>query len=67
VHVASPIPAAAPKTEDELIVPAGERFIAASGSLLSMLDIATVLRHRLGDAKKVRTRRCRTGSSDWAR
>jgi dihydroflavonol-4-reductase len=35
----------------------GERFIAVSGGLMSMLDIATVLRTRLGDAaSKVPTR-----------
>jgi dihydroflavonol-4-reductase len=35
----------------------GERFIAVSGDIMSMLDIATVLRTRLGDAaKKVPTR-----------
>src|SRR5215813_10272199 len=35
----------------------GERFIAASGDLMSMLDIATVLRARLGAAAaKVPTR-----------
>jgi dihydroflavonol-4-reductase len=35
----------------------GERFIAVSGSAMSMLDIATVLKARLGDAaKKVPTR-----------
>jgi len=35
----------------------GERFIAVSGGLMSMLDIATVLRARLGDAaRKVPTR-----------
>jgi len=35
----------------------GERFIAVSGEVMSMLDIATVLRARLGDAaKKVPTR-----------
>ncbi len=35
----------------------GERFIAVSGGIMSMLDIATVLRARLGDAaKKVPTR-----------
>ncbi|OLC44217.1 MAG: epimerase [Acidobacteria bacterium 13_1_40CM_65_14] len=35
----------------------GERFIAFSGDIMSMLDIATVLRTRLGDAaKKVPTR-----------
>ena len=35
----------------------GERFIAVSGDIMSMLDIATVLRARLGDtAKKVPTR-----------
>lgn len=36
---------------------AGERFIAVSGGLMSMLDIATVLKARLGDAaRKVPTR-----------
>jgi nucleoside-diphosphate-sugar epimerase len=30
----------------------GERFIATSGGLMSMLDIATVLRTRLGDAAR---------------
>jgi nucleoside-diphosphate-sugar epimerase len=30
----------------------GERFIAVSGDIMSMLDIATVLRTRLGDAAK---------------
>ncbi len=36
---------------------AGERFIASSGDVLSMLDIARVLRARLGDAaRKVPTR-----------
>jgi len=30
----------------------GERFIAVSGEVMSMLDIATVLRARLGDAAK---------------
>jgi nucleoside-diphosphate-sugar epimerase len=35
----------------------GERFIAVSGAAMSMLDIATVLKARLGDAaKKVPTR-----------
>jgi nucleoside-diphosphate-sugar epimerase len=35
----------------------GERFIAVSGNVMSMLDIATVLKARLGrDAKKVPTR-----------
>ena len=35
----------------------GERFIAVSGEAMSMLDIATVLKARLGDAaKKVPTR-----------
>jgi nucleoside-diphosphate-sugar epimerase len=35
----------------------GERFIAASGDIMSMLDIATVLKARLGDAaKKLPTR-----------
>jgi len=35
----------------------GERFIAVSGEVMSMLDIATVLKARLGDAaKKVPTR-----------
>jgi nucleoside-diphosphate-sugar epimerase len=35
----------------------GERFIAVSGEVMSMLDIARVLRARLGDAaKKVPTR-----------
>ena len=35
----------------------GERFIAVSGGIMSMLDIATVLKARLGDAaKKVPTR-----------
>jgi nucleoside-diphosphate-sugar epimerase len=35
----------------------GERFIAISGDIMSMLDIATVLRTRLGEAaKKVPTR-----------
>jgi len=35
----------------------GERFIAVSGGIMSMLDIATVLKTRLGDAaKKVPTR-----------
>jgi len=35
----------------------GERFIAASGAIMSMLDIATVLRARLGEAaRKVPTR-----------
>ena len=35
----------------------GERFIAASGGIMSMLDIARVLRARLGDAaRKVPTR-----------
>jgi nucleoside-diphosphate-sugar epimerase len=35
----------------------GERFIAVSGGIMSMLDIATVLRARLGDAaRKVPTR-----------
>jgi len=35
----------------------GERFIAASGGIMSMLDIAKVLRTRLGDAaKRVPTR-----------
>jgi len=35
----------------------GERFIAVSGGVMSMLDIATVLRARLGNAaKKVPTR-----------
>ena len=35
----------------------GERFIAVSGGVMSMLDIATVLRARLGDAaRKVPTR-----------
>ena len=35
----------------------GERFIAASGGIMSMLDIAKVLRARLGDvAKRVPTR-----------
>src|SRR5215813_801035 len=35
----------------------GERFIAVSGGLLSMLAIASVLRARMGDAaKKVPTR-----------
>jgi nucleoside-diphosphate-sugar epimerase len=35
----------------------GERFIAVSGEIMSMLDIATVLKARLGDAaKKVPTR-----------
>jgi len=35
----------------------GERFIAVSGDIMSMLDIATVLRQRLGNAaKKVPTR-----------
>lgn len=35
----------------------GERFIAVSNGIMSMLDIATVLRARLGDAaKKVPTR-----------
>ena len=30
----------------------GERFIAVSGEVMSMLDIATVLKARLGDAAK---------------
>ena len=30
----------------------GERFIAVSGDIISMLEIATVLRRRLGDAAK---------------
>ena len=35
----------------------GERFIAVSGEVMSMLDIAKVLKRRLGDAaKKVPTR-----------
>jgi nucleoside-diphosphate-sugar epimerase len=35
----------------------GERFIAVSGEAMSMLDVATVLKARLGDAaKKVPTR-----------
>ena len=35
----------------------GERFIAVSGNVMSMLDIATVLKARLGDAaRKVPTR-----------
>jgi dihydroflavonol-4-reductase len=35
----------------------GERFIAVSGGVMSMLDIATVLKARLGDAaRKVPTR-----------
>ena len=35
----------------------GERFIAASGDIMSMLDIASVLRARLGEAaRKVPTR-----------
>ena len=35
----------------------GERFIAVSGAVMSMLDIATILKARLGDAaKKVPTR-----------
>lgn len=35
----------------------GERFIASSGGIMSMLDIAKVLKARLGDAaKKVPTR-----------
>ncbi|HXA19577.1 MAG TPA: aldehyde reductase [Thermoanaerobaculia bacterium] len=35
----------------------GERFIAVSGTVMSMLDIATVLKARMGDAaKKVPTR-----------
>jgi nucleoside-diphosphate-sugar epimerase len=35
----------------------GERFIAVSGALMSMLDIATVLKARLGNAaKRVPTR-----------
>jgi nucleoside-diphosphate-sugar epimerase len=42
----------------------GERFIAVSGAVMSMLDIATVLKARLGGAaKKVPTGNCRTGSS----
>jgi dihydroflavonol-4-reductase len=40
----------------------GERFIAVSGEAMSMLDIATVLKARLGDvAKKVPTRQL----PDW--
>ena len=40
----------------------GERFIAVSGSVMSMLDIANVLRTRLGDAaRKVPTRQL----PDW--
>jgi len=35
----------------------GERFIAVSGAIMSMLDIATLLKTRLGDAaKRVPTR-----------
>ncbi len=35
----------------------GERFIAVSGDIMSMLDIAKVLKQRMGDAaKKVPTR-----------
>jgi Nucleoside-diphosphate-sugar epimerases len=41
----------------------GERFIAVSGEVMSMLDIARVLKTRLGDAaKKVPRGSCRTGS-----
>ena len=40
----------------------GERFIAVSGEVMSMLDIATVLKARLGDAaRKVPTRQL----PDW--
>jgi len=40
----------------------GERFIAAAGDFMSMLDIAKVLKSRLGDsAKKVPTRQV----PDW--
>jgi nucleoside-diphosphate-sugar epimerase len=50
----------------------GERFIAVSGGLMSMLDIARVLKARLGDAAKNCQRgNCRTGSCDswrsWTR
>ena len=76
LHVASPMPPVAPKTEDEHFgvvdvrdvadlhlramthpLARGERFIAVSGSAMSMLDIARVLRARLGDrARRVPTR-----------
>ena len=47
----------------------GERFIAVSGDVMSMLDIAIVLRARLGRRRRRTCRRasCRTGSCDSQR
>ena len=45
----------------------GQRFIAVSGAIMSMLDIATVLKRRLGDAAKFQHTSCRTGSCALSR